>query len=596
MCGIVGYTGHRPALPIILEALKRLEYRGYDSAGIAIQEDELQVFKDKGEIRELERTLPRLKGTAGIGHTRWATHGAPSRENAHPFLDCKGVLALAHNGIIENYAAIRAELEAKGHKFTSETDTETVVHLVEEAYRGNLEEALRSVLPRIQGSYALALIHADERDKLVVARKDSPLVIGLGTEENLFASDVPALLRETSKVLHIMDGEVAVITPTEVRVLAPDGSTVHRRAEEITWTIEDAEKGGFPHFMLKEIYEQPEVIHSTLLGRLTDLNTGNLLHDGPVQVKLVASGTSYHAGLAGKYILEEIARIPSTAELASEYRYATPSEEKPLVVLISQSGETADTIGAAREARRRGCRTLAITNYVGSSLSREVDEVLYTRAGLEIGVAATKTFTAQLVALYLLALKLGISTGSMTADEARKWTDELRTLPRAVQSVLDSASQIEGLAREFCHSRDMFFIGRNVNYPIALEGALKMKEISYIHAEGYPAGELKHGPLALLTEETPVVAIVPRDHTYEKMVANMGEVAARGSPTIALAYEGDDEIEKYADHVIRVPWIRPIYSPVVNAVALQLFAYHAARERGCSIDKPRHLAKSVTVE
>ncbi|MFQ5838808.1 MAG: glutamine--fructose-6-phosphate transaminase (isomerizing), partial [Thermoplasmata archaeon] len=582
MCGIVGYSGHRRALPIVLESLKRLEYRGYDSAGIAVVNDELQVYKDKGEIRELEGKLPDLDGTVGMGHTRWATHGAPSKENAHPFLDCEGVMALAHNGIIENYAALRAELEDKGHKFTSQTDTETVVHLVEDAYRGNLEEALRSVLPRIQGAYAFALVHAEETGKLVVARRDSPLVIGLGTDENLFASDVPALLRETNKVLYIMDGEIAVIEPTEVRILAPDGSPVSRRPEEVTWTLEDAEKGGFPHFMLKEIFEQPEVLHATLLGRLSDLEARNLLYDGPMHVKLVACGTSFHAALAGKYILEEMAEIPTSAELASEYRYARASDEKPLVVLVSQSGETADTIGAAREARRRGCRTLAITNYMGCSLSREVDDVLYTRAGLEIGVAATKTFTAQLVALYILALRLGISTKNLTMDEARKWTDGLRTLPRAVQSVLDSAPDIENLARDYSQSRDMFFIGRNINYPMALEGALKMKEISYIHAEGYPAGELKHGPLALLTQDTPVVAIVPRDHTYEKMVGNIGEVSARGSPVIAVAYEGDDEIEKYVDRVLRVPWVRPTYSPVVNVVALQLLAYHTARERGCS--------------
>ncbi len=596
MCGIVGYTGQRQALPIILEALKRLEYRGYDSSGIAVLHDGIHLHKNKGEIGKLERELPELEGTVGIGHTRWATHGAPSRENAHPFTDCGGAIALAHNGIIENYSFLREELEARGHKFTSQTDTETVVHLVEDAYQGNLEDALRSVLPKVRGAYALALMHAEEDGKLVVARRDSPLVVGIGTDENIFASDVPALLRTTNKVLYLLDGELAVITRERVRVFAPDGSQVKRRPEVVSWTLEDAEKGGFAHFMLKEIYEQPEVIHATLLGRLGDMQSNNIIPDAPRHVKLVACGTSYHAALAGKYILEETSGLPSSAELASEYRYSRAPEGKPLVILVTQSGETADTIGAAREAKSRGSRTLAITNYLGSTISREAHDILYTRAGLEIGVAATKTFTAQLVALYILALRLGINTGHATADEARVWTDELRTLPRAVQSVLDSATDIEDLAREYCNSRSMFFLGRNINYPVALEGALKMKEISYIHAEGYPAGELKHGPLALLTEETPVVALVPRDHTYEKMIGNIGEVSARGSPVIAVAYEGDKEVKKYVDHVLRVPRVKPVYSPVVNVVALQLFAYYAARERGCSIDKPRHLAKSVTVE
>ncbi len=595
MCGIVGYTGDQPALPILIEALKRLEYRGYDSAGVVVLDGELQIHKDKGEIRELESALPDLPGVVGLGHTRWATHGAPSRHNAHPFLDCSGKLALAHNGIIENYRAHREKLEAKGHKFSSETDTEVVVHLVEDAYQGNLEEALRSVLTGLEGAYAFALTHAAEPGKLVVARRDSPLVLGLGTGENLFASDVPALLSTTSKVLHLMDGELAILTPEGIEIQAPDGSAVDRKPEVVTWTVEDAERGGFPHFMLKEIFDQPEVIHATLLGRLSDFENLEILQ-GADRVKLVACGTSYHAALAGKYILEEIAGIPASAELASEYRYAARSDGKPLVICISQSGETADTIGAAREAKRRGSRTLAVTNYVDSSLTREVDESLYTRAGLEIGVAATKTFTAQLVALYILALRLGILRGTLTPDPARKWIEEIRALPRAVQAVLDSASAIEALAREYSQVRDMFFIGRNINFPMAMEGALKMKEISYVHAEGYAAGELKHGPLALITEDTPVVALVPQDHTYEKMIGNVGEVSARGAPVLAIGYEGDEELEKYVDATIRVPWVPSIYSPVVNTVALQLLAYYTARERECSIDKPRNLAKSVTVE
>ncbi len=596
MCGIVGYTGGRQALPLILDALKRLEYRGYDSAGVAILNKGIQLHKDRGEISHLEESLPALKGVAGIGHTRWATHGAPSQENAHPLSDCTGKIVLAHNGIIENYASLKSELEAKGHKFTSQTDTETVVHMVEDAYEGNLHEALRSVLPRIEGSFAFALMHADEQGTMVVTRRDSPLVLGVGTEENLFASDIPALLRETNRIVHLVDGETAVITPSDIQLFAPDGSRVKRAPETISWTVEDAEKGGFPHFMLKEIYEQPDAIHSTSLGRLSDMGNDELNLGRVGHVKLVACGTAFHAALVGKYILEEMAGVPASAELASEYRYSPAARDRPLMVLVSQSGETADTIGAAREARRRGCRTLAITNYLGCSLSREVDDVLYTRAGMEIGVAATKTFAAQLLALYILALRLGIDSGNLTVDQARKATQELRTLPRAVESVLDSADDVEALARKYCQARDMFFLGRNINYPIALEGALKMKEISYIHAEGYPAGELKHGPLALITEDTPVVALVPRDHTYGKMIGNIGEISARGSPVIAVAYEDDNEIEKYVDHVLRVPWVDPVYSPVVNAVVLQLLAYYTARERGCSIDKPRNLAKTVTVE
>ncbi len=596
MCGIVGYTGHRDALPILIDALKRLEYRGYDSAGVAILGSGIEVHKDKGEIRHLEATLPKVKGVVGIGHTRWATHGPPSRANAHPFLDCRGRIALAHNGIIENHRRLREELEAKGHKFTSETDTEVIVHLLEEAYDGNLEEAMRRVLPRLQGSYALAVLDAQEPGKLVVARKDSPLVIGLGHEENMVASDVPAVLRETDRVVFLHDGEVAVVTPDYVRILDPEGREVKREPSRVTMTLEDAEKGGFEHFMLKEIYEQPEAVRNTLLGRLEGLEPEKLFNGYP-SVKFVAMGTSYHAALAGKYILEALVGIPATAEMASEYRYSSaPYRDKPLVVLVSQSGETADTIGAAREARRRGCRTLAITNYMGSSLARECDHVVYTRAGVEIGVAATKTFAAQLTALLLLGLRLGEHFMTLTPDEARRVEQEFRAAPRAVQRVLEGAEDIATLARKYCRVKDMFYIGRHISYPLALEGALKMKEISYIHAEGYAAGELKHGPLALLGPEVPVVALVPRDATYDKVLSNIGEVSARSSPVLAIATEGDREVAKVVDDVIYIPETPPLLSVLPMVAALQLLAYHAARERGCSIDKPRHLAKSVTVE
>lgn len=596
MCGIIGYTGHRPSLPILVEGLKRLEYRGYDSAGVAVAEDGIVVHKDQGEVGALEGQLPKLRGTTGIGHTRWATHGRPSRPNAHPFLDCTGRLALAHNGIIENFQALKEGLLQRGHRFTSETDTEVVVHLVEEAYQGNLEEAVRKVLPQLQGSYALALVCAQEPSKLVVARKDSPVVLGLGDDENLFASDVPALLKQTNRIVFLQDGEVAVLTPDYVHILDPQGRPVAREPTKVNLSLEDAEKGGFDHFMLKEIFEQPSVVRSTLMGRTEGLDIERLFTDYP-SVKLVAMGTSHHAALVGKYILEEMVGIPASAELASEYRYArAPHRDKPLTILISQSGETADTIGAAREARRRGCRTLAITNYVGSSLSRECDQVLYTRAGLEIGVAATKTFTGQLTALYLLALGFGDHFMTITPDEERRLEEELRGTPRAIQAVLNMAEAVERVAAKYAGARDMFFIGRNVNYPMALEGALKMKEISYIHAEGYAAGELKHGPLALLGPETPVVAIAPRDATYEKMVSNIGEVAARDAPVVAIASERDRSILKMVDDALFLPGGGDILNPLPTAAVLQLLAYYTARTRGCEIDKPRHLAKSVTVE
>src|SRR5438552_1368451 len=479
MCGIVGYAGRRDALPILLDGLKRLEYRGYDSAGVAIVGSGLQVVKDKGFIANLEAQLPPLKGSTGFAHTRWATHGAPSKVNAHPHVDCTGKIALAHNGTIEQY----------------------------------------------------------------------------------------------------------------------EGRVVDREPQRITWSLEDAEKGGFEHFMLKEIHEAPQAIHETLRGRLANLEVDGFLSEGVTSVKLVACGTSYHAALVGKYVIEEIARIPASAELASEYRYSQGATERPLVLLISQSGETADTLGAAREAHRRGCKTLAICNVIGSSLSREVDKTIYTRAGIEIGVAATKTFIAELVVLYLIALKLGQDRGTLGYDELDRLKDQLRSLPRAAQYVLNKADEIRALAQKYgAEAKDMFYIGRHANYPVAMEGALKIKEISYIHAEAYAAGELKHGPLALLTSSTPVIAIVAQDPTYEKMRSNVGEVSARGSPVLAIGTEGDKELPKFVDDVIEVPSIPWIFSPVPVSVALQLFAYEAARMRDCPIDKPRNLAKSVTVE
>jgi glucosamine--fructose-6-phosphate aminotransferase (isomerizing) len=597
MCGIIGYAGQRNALPILLDGLKRLEYRGYDSAGVAIVGNGLQIAKDKGFIANLEAQLPEMIGTTGLAHTRWATHGAPSKVNAHPHTDCHGKLALAHNGIIENYTALREKLESEGHVFTTETDTESLAHLIESFYQGDLEDALRRALGEIRGSYAIAVVHADEPDKVVGARNESPLVIGIAPDETFLASDVTALLKYTDKVVYVMDKEMVVLTPQRAVLTDLQGKPVHREPQRITWTLEDAEKGGFEHFMLKEIHETPKAIHETLLGRVANLELDGFLTEDFTTVKLVACGTSYHAALVGKYIFEEIARIPASAEIASEYRYTQGAAERPLVILISQSGETADTLGATREAKRRGCKTLGICNVIGSSLSRETDGTIYTRAGVEIGVAATKTFVAQLIVLYLIALRMGLDRGTLGYEEAESLKDELRSLPRAVLAVLNKEPEIVELAASYgTDARDAFYLGRHANYPVAMEGALKLKEISYIHAEAYAAGELKHGPLALITKDTPVLAIAVDDPTYEKMRSNIGEVSARGARVLGIGTEGDREIAKFVDDLITVPRLPWIFSPVPVSVALMLFAYHVARLRGCPIDRPRNLAKSVTVE
>ncbi len=597
MCGIIGYSGQRNALPILLDGLKRLEYRGYDSAGVAIVGSGLQIAKDKGFIAELEAQLPKLQGTTGLAHTRWATHGAPSKVNAHPHTDCTGKLALAHNGIIENYSALRETLEEEGHVFHTETDTESLAHLIEARYHGDLEQAVREALQEVRGSYAIAVVHADEPDRVVGARNESPLVVGLAPDETFLASDVPALLKYTDRVVYVMDKEMVVLTPQRAVLKDLSGKPVHREPQRITWNLEDAEKGGFEHFMIKEIHDTPKAIHETLLGRIANLEVDGFLAEDFSSVKLVACGTSYHAALVGKYIIEEIAKVPASAELASEYRYTQGAADRPLVILISQSGETADTLGAAREARRRGCRTLAISNVIGSTLSREVDKTIYTRAGVEIGVAATKTFVTQLIVLYLIALRMGLDRGTLGYEEADALKDELRSLPRAVLAVLDQEEAIRALADSYGRdARDAFYLGRHVNYPVAMEGALKLKEISYVHAEAYAAGELKHGPLALITKDTPVVAIAVDDPTYEKMRSNIGEVDARGARILAVGTEGDRELPKFVDDIIRVPRMSWVFSPVPVSVSLMLFAYHVARLRDCPIDKPRNLAKSVTVE
>ncbi len=598
MCGIVGYIGGREALPVLVESLKRLEYRGYDSAGVSVVDRELLVFKAAGRIVELEKRLPKVPGRLGLAHTRWATHGRPEARNAHPFTDCRGELALVHNGIIENHRELREELEREGHKFASDTDTEALVHLIESNYRGELRAAVAESIRRVRGSLAVAVVHRSEPDKLVAARDESPLVIGVGQGENLVASDLPALLKYTRRVIHLENREIAVLTREGVRIEKFSGEPEGRQATEVDWTPEDTERGGYQHFMLKEIHEQPRAILESLIGRIPDLSLeiGGIEREGFDSIKIVACGTSYNAGLVGKYALEELTGVPVTAEPASEYRYSAKARQLPLMILITQSGESADTLQAAREARRRGCRTLAITNVVGSSITREVDAVLYTRAGPEIGVAATKTFVTQLVALVLLGASVGKHRGTLLPHRLSELIEGLRRLPRDVQSVLNNSGAIKLTAEWMASARDVFFIGRNINYPVALEGALKMKEISYLHAEGLPAGELKHGPHALLTKETPVVAIAVRDHTYDKLLANIGEVSARSAPVVAVGFESDRELKKASDLTLFIPEVQPILSPIPVAVTLQLLAYYVALFRGCEIDRPRNLAKSVTVE
>jgi glucosamine--fructose-6-phosphate aminotransferase (isomerizing) len=596
MCGIVGYVGNEQARDILIAALKRLEYRGYDSAGIAVVGKTVQLHKSVGNISKLVEGLPDLKGTRGIAHTRWATHGAPNTKNAHPFLDCTGNIALAHNGIIENYEDIKRELVAKGHTFTSETDTEVLVHLIESLYDGNLEKAVRAAIKRVRGSYAIVVISKDE-NKIVGVRNESPMVVGVGEKANFLASDVPALLKYTNRVIYLDDGELVVIEPGSVRVTKLDGKPVKKEEHLIEWTIEDAEKGGYAHFMLKEIHEQPKALLDTLIGRIPDLNLGleNMSKD-ITKVALIACGTAYHAAMVGKYMIERLANLPSSAHIASEFRFSPSVDPGTLAIVISQSGETLDSIMAMREAKRLGCRTVAVCNVTGSTLTREADFTFMTRAGPEIGVAASKTFTTQLVAVLLIATYLGRERRVLDPEEVRHLITEMRQLPRQVQSILDNSGAIKLTAEWISSARDVFFIGRNLNYPIALEGALKLKEISYIHAEGYPAGELKHGPIALFTKETPVIACAVQDKTYDKILGNIRESSARGTPVIAIGFEGDSDLQRYADLVLQIPKVHEIFAPILISVVFQLMAYYVALARGCPIDMPRNLAKSVTVE
>ena len=593
MCGIVGYVGDRDAQPILLQSLGRLEYRGYDSCGIAVLGSTIKVHKDVGRVEQLGKALPKNKGKLGIGHTRWATHGKPSESNAHPHIDCKGRIAVVHNGVIDNFQQLKDKLIGEGHRFRSETDTEVMPHLIENYYHGDLEQAVRRALVDVHGSYALIVLTLNHKE-LLVARNEGPLVIGVGDGENFIASDVPALLDYTDRVIYLEDGDVGVITKDEIRLFNQDRE-VRREIHVIPWTIEDAQKGGYDHFMLKEIHEQPRVIRDTLGGYISAIEPAvDLGLEGTEfeDILLLACGTSYHAGLIGGYLLEKLARIPVRVEIASEFNYSDAVLGKTWVIGITQSGETADLLGALKRAKQMGCKTLAITNCVGSSATRIADQTFYIRAQLEISVAATKSFIAQLMALYLLAL----SEVKMDIRSSEGLISGLRVLPDKVQLILDDEVRIAQYGKYLSAYDNVFFVARGINFPVALEGALKLKEISYIHAEGYPAGELKHGPFALLAPDTPVIAITARDDTYEAMLASIKEIKARESPVIALADEADEDIDKFVDHVIRVPSVASVFSPVINSVVLQLLAYYAAKERGCSIDMPRNLAKSVTVK
>ena len=624
MCGIVGYVGNKKVVPLILDGLKHLEYRGYDSAGIAVagNGEGLQIRRAEGKLHNLEEAirLRPLDGTYGIGHTRWATHGRPTAENAHPHRDCSGRVVVVHNGIIENYLVLKNRLGEEGHTFTNETDTEVIAHLVEKYFllktNGRhvpLEEAVRKALRELHGVFAMAVIAADETGKIVAARNGPPAVIGLGKDEYFVASDVPAILYHTRNLFFLADGDLAVLTQGGVELTDFQGQPIAREVQHVTWDPIMAEKGGFKHFMLKEIYEQPRAVRDTTLGRVSQ-DTGHIFLDqmeitedelrAAMKINIVACGTSWHAGQAGKFMIERLARVPVEVDYASEWRYRDPIVSRDTITLvISQSGETADTIAAQREAKAKGSKTLAICNVVGSMITREASGTIYTHAGPEIGVASTKAFTAQLTALYLFAMYLAQVRGSTTPELARAAVQELTRIPGKLEHLLTREEQTEELAKHYMRSQDFLFLGRGIHYPIALEGALKLKEISYIHAEGYPAGEMKHGPNALIDENLPVVVIATRDANnpgslirYEKTISNIKEVKARSGVVIALATEGDEEIKEAADHVLYIPPAPEELSPILEIVPLQLLAYHIAVRRGCDVDQPRNLAKSVTVE
>ena len=618
MCGIVGYIGQKRVVPLIIDGLRRLEYRGYDSAGIAVvgENGKLDVRRAPGKLRNLEesiRSTP-LDGVYGIGHTRWATHGRPTEENAHPHRDCKGEIVVVHNGIIENYIEVKKQLLAEGHKFVTETDTEIIAHLIEKFSKDStLEQAVLKAVKAMTGAYALVTLSTKDPNKIVAARLGPPIVLGLGEKEFFVASDIPAILTHTRSVFFLGDGEIAVVTPQGIQLCDFESRPISRPAQHITWDPIMAEKGGFKHFMQKEIFEQPRAVRDTLLGRISQ-ETGQVFLDEMDiseeefknfrNVKIVACGTSWHAGLAGKFMIERLAHVPVEVDYGSEFRYRDPIVDKDsLIIAISQSGETADTLAAEREARGKGAKILSICNVVGSMLTRESNGTIYTHAGPEIGVASTKAFTGQLTALFLAALHLGQTRGTLSATQSKALMQELTRVPHKIEDILKRDSALEELSRQFFRHTDFLYLGRGVHYPIALEGALKLKEISYIHAEGYPAGEMKHGPNALIDENLPVVVIATRDESdrdsmmrYEKTISNLQEVKARDGVVIAIVTEGDQLAKGIADHIFEIPSAPELIAPILEVVPLQLLAYHIAVRRGCDVDQPRNLAKSVTVE
>ncbi|HVJ09519.1 MAG TPA: glutamine--fructose-6-phosphate transaminase (isomerizing) [Acidisarcina sp.] len=627
MCGIVGYVGSKEVVPVIIEGLRRLEYRGYDSAGIAVgvdSEGALEVRRAPGKLRNLEEVIRQhpMQGTYGVGHTRWATHGRPTEENAHPHRDCSGRIVVVHNGIVENYIALKRELMAEGHSFVTETDTEVIAHLVEQELKSAvasgksmlLEDAVRRAVRRLTGAFAISIISADEPDKIVAARNGPPVVIGLGEGENFVASDVPGILHHTRNLYFLADGDMAILTPSEVRLTDFDGNPIERPVNRIQWDPIQAEKGGYKHFMLKEIWEQPRAIRDTTLGRIS-LETGRIfLNEMKIsdedfrkttKINIAACGTSWHAATAGKYMIERLARVPVDVDYASEYRYRDPIHDPAAIgMLITQSGETADTLAAQREMIANGSKTVAICNVVGAMVAREAHGNIYTHAGPEIGVASTKAFTAQLTALFLFAMHLAQVRGTISPEQSITLVEELSRVPGKIEEVLRTSDPLcEELAKTFSTARDLLYLGRGIHYPIALEGALKLKEISYIHAEGYPAGEMKHGPNALIDETLPVVVLATRDDRdegsslrYEKTLSNIQEVTARSGRVIAVATEGDTRIGQLVERVLFVPPAPELLLPVIEVVPLQLLAYHIAVRRGCDVDQPRNLAKSVTVE
>jgi len=609
MCGIVGYVGNEDCLPILINGLKKLEYRGYDSAGVALANGSgLQIIKSKGKLKNLEEkllTLDSRLSTLGIGHTRWATHGVPSEDNAHPHVCCATNIALVHNGILENYQELKQELLSKGHKFASQTDTEVLAHLIEDQLKekSSFREAVEDALAMVKGSFAIGVINNDEPDVIIAARKDSPLIIGRGEQGNFIASDVPAILNKTKNVQYLEDGEIAVLKAGSVEIFK-EGAFVNKKTVAVSWNLEAAEKGGYEDFMLKEIFEQPKAVKETLRAYLKDyeINIETLgLSDGELKgferVFILACGTSYHAAWVGKLAIEEWAKLPVEIEISSEFRYRFPViPDKTLLVAITQSGETADTLAGVREAEKRGHKVIAITNVLGSSITRETNGSLITQAGPEIGVAATKTFVTQLVALYLLALKLAKVKGTLAEADAKMIIDELSKMPQYIEKTLANSKKVQELSESYKEKPDFLFLGRGFGLPIALEGALKLKEISYIHAEGCAAGEMKHGPIALIDADCPVVAIANRSATYDKVRSNIEEVKARGADIISVISEGDDSLKEHSSTFIEVPAVIEALSPVTTIVPLQLFAYYVAKAKGLDVDQPRNLAKSVTVE